>query len=446
MRDVTRYGLRFKLAAALVGVALLTAALMTLWSSVGIDSRIEAAARSRLDTSARHFSDVAANVYASEGQWSAAGLSNLVHLAEMDDLRIQLQDVTGETLVATSRAPSSDSQVPSEVVVDGRPVGRLVVAPANGQLFSPEEDHLRTELMQLHVISAVLAAAIALAAALLLAVTLARPLRRIAATARLLAGGRLDARVEPMGDEEIRAVGEALNTLAETLEREEALRKENVEDLAHELRTPVMGILARVEAAQDDVIDDKEANLAAIHDETLRLTHLLDDLSTLAEAQRPGLFVPSTLVDLGEVGERQAAAFAPRFDEAGLAFSCDCEPVHVMGDAHRLEQVAANLLSNALRYTDEGGRVSLKVVRSDGSALLEVSDSGVGIAQDDIPLVFTRFWRGEKSRSRGTGGAGIGLAIADELVKAHGGHVEVDSVVGEGSAFRVVLPVAGFVH
>jgi two-component system sensor histidine kinase BaeS len=273
-------------------------------------------------------------------------------------------------------------------------------------------------------------------------VTLSRPLRHIRAGAEAMGAGDLETRVPESGDDEIAAVAAALNRLAETLQQEEALRKESVADLAHELRTPVMGILARVEAAQDGVLEDDAANLSAMHDEALRLSRLLDDLSALAEAERPGLLLEAEPVDLAAIARAQTTAFAAAFAEKDIALETDLLPAPVNGEPKRLEQVVVNLLSNALRYTDAGGRVLVTVRPDAQTALLEVSDTGIGIAAEDLPRVFTRFWRGEKSRSRDTGGAGIGLAIVKELVKAHGGEVGVESAPGRGSLFRVTLPLS----
>ena len=274
----------------------------------------------------------------------------------------------------------------------------------------------------MHLVAGAVSAVIAVLVALYLAVTLSRPLRRIRAGAEAMSAGDLDARVPESGDEEIAAVADALNRLAETLQHEEGLRKENVADLAHELRTPVMGILARVEAAQDGVLDDEAANLSAMHDEALRLTRLLDDISALAEAERPGLLLDAEPVDLAAIAGAQTAAFAGAFADKGVTLSSDLEQAVVGGDPRRLEQIVVNLLSNALRYTDAGGSVRVVVRRDGDEALLEVADTGIGIAAEDLPHVFTRFWRGEKSRSRDTGGAGIGLSIVKELVQAHGRH------------------------
>jgi two-component system sensor histidine kinase BaeS len=327
------------------------------------------------------------------------------------------------------------------VRVGGREIGKVVVSRDDGRLFTAEEIQLRDQLLRMHAVAGAVSAAIAVLVALYLAVTLSRPLRSIRAGAEAMSAGDLDARVPESGDDEIGAVAEALNRLAETLQQEESLRKESVADLAHELRTPVQGILARVEAAQDGVLDD-EANLAAMHDEALRLTRLLDDLSALAEAERPGLLLETEPVDLAAVAGTQTAAFAASFSDRGIELTSSLSAAVVDGEPKRLEQIVVNLLSNALRYTDAGGTVKVAVRPEGGTAVLEVADTGIGIAPEDLPRVFTRFWRGEKSRSRDTGGAGIGLSIVKELVQAHGGEVTVESTPGEGSVFRVGLPLS----
>jgi signal transduction histidine kinase len=281
--------------------------------------------------------------------------------------------------------------------------------------------------------------AAALLLAFFLAETLSRPLRRIRLAAQRIGQGELQTRIDPVGDPEVRSVALSLNRLAETLAHEEEIRKQTVADLAHELRTPVNGLLARIEAAQDGVLTGP-GNLEAMHEEALRLTRLLDDLARLADAEQPGLLLEKHAVDVADVAGAAAAAFAPRFAEAGVALAVDTQAVLVQGNTGRLEQIVSNLLSNALRYTEPAGTVTLRVERVGNDAVLEVIDTGVGIAPDDLRHIFTRFWRGDRSRSRATGGAGIGLAIVSELVRAHDGRIDVESAVDDGSRFRVTLP------
>ena len=425
-----------RVALAVVGAAVLAVALATLLGNLGLDPRLNEAAHDRLDRSATHTAEVAAAVYADEGGFTPAARRTLAHLAALDGLRLAVREPDGRLFVA-GQAPTG-ATAEAAIVVRGRRVGTALVSVESGSLLSPEEEHLRNSLDRLHLIAGAVAVVAALLIALLLAETLSRPLRRIRGAAERLESGELEARVALQGDTEVRAVARALNRLAETLEQEEEVRKMSVADLAHELRTPVNGLLARIEAAQDGVLDGPK-NLEAMHDETLRLTRLLDDLATLADAERPGLLLEKHPLDLAQVARAAADSFAPRFADNGIRFSVETAPVLVNGDAARLEQVAANLLSNALRYTEAGGSVTLAVERRRDEAVLEVTDTGTGIAPDDLRHVFTRFWRGDRSRSRATGGSGIGLAIVRELVRSHEGRVDVDSVLGQGSRFTVTL-------
>ena len=429
MRPASRLGLRARLALALVGVAVLAVALATFFSNRGLHPRVTASAEARLARSADHFAGIAAAVYVENGGWTPRTSRELRHLALLDGLRFRFDGALPE--------PSATASVR----VSGRRVATVAVAPVDGKLLTPEEEHLQGSLNRLHVYAGAGAVLGALLLAFLLAETLSRPLRRIRQAAQQIEEGDLTARVAPSGDSEMRAVGHALNRLAETLEHEEEIRKASVADIAHELRTPVSALLSRIEAAQDGVLSDQAANLEAMHTETLRLARLLDDLARLAEAERPGLLLEKHVLDLAELGRRESDAFGPLFATKGVAFATEVTPVAVRGDADRLGQVVSNLLSNALRYTEPGGRVELRVGPIEDWAVLEVADTGVGIAPEDLKHVFKRFWRGEKSRSRATGGAGIGLAIVHELVRAHDGRIEVESKPGAGSTFRVSLPV-----
>lgn len=429
MRFSSRLGLRSRLALALVGVAVLALGLATYLSNRGLHPRVTASAAARLERSAEHFADIAAAVYVEErGGWTPEARRTLRHLALLDGLRFRLVGVFPEP---AATAP---------IQVSGRRVGTLAVAPVGGKLLTPEEEHLQGSLNRLHLAAGAASVLGALLLAFLLAETLSRPLRRIRAAAQRIEEGDLTVRVEPGGDPEMRAVGHALNRLAETLEHEEEIRKASVADLAHELRTPVSTLLSRIEAAQDGVLADEATNLEAMHAETLRLARLLDDLARLADAERPGLLIEKQVLDLAELGRREGEVFGPLFASKGVDFATELEPTSVRGDPDRLGQVVSNLLSNALRYTEASGRVELRVRREDEWAVLEVADTGLGIAPEDLKHVFKRFWRGEKSRSRATGGAGIGLAIVHELVRAHDGRIDVESKPGAGSTFRVSLP------
>ncbi len=427
--------LRARLAVALVAVALFAVGVAALIGNLGLSSQLNGAARTRLQGTAGHVAAIAAAAYEASGGWSDDARSELAHVAALDGLDIDLRVPDGRVIATGPPPRGATAEAP--VVVFGKRVATAVVSTTGGSLLSPEERHLAHSLDDLHLAAAGVAALAAIVVGLLLARSLTQPLRRIRAVAERLGRGELGARVESGSEPETDAVGRALNRLAETLQREEELRKESVADLAHELRTPVNGLLGRIEAAEDGVLTGP-ANLAAMHAEALRLTRLLDDLSRLADAERPGLLLEKAPLDLGEVARAVCGSFAPRLAAKGVGFETSIQAVHVDGDPGRLEQVVSNLLANALAYTEPGGQVTVTVMGSGAAAILEVADTGAGIAAEDLPNIFTRFWRSERSRS--DGGTGIGLAIVHELVRAHDGRIEVESSFGHGTRFRVALP------
>ena len=435
------FGVRSRIALAMALVAAAAVGLATLLVSRGAEDRLRDAARARLASSAFHTAEIAAESYRTEIGWTPEAVSELTHVARVNGFRLALLDASGSRLAGSAAIDRSTPGVErAPVESGGRTRGAVLVAPG-GELLDADDRELQSDLDELHLIAAVLALAAALAAAVLVAAPLARPLRRLTDTARRIEDGRLDARAPTTGGgAEIEELAHAINRLAESLEQEEATRRATVADVAHELRTPVTGIVSRVEAAQDGVLADPDANLAALHEETLRLSRLIDDLGQLAEAQRPGLTLGREQLDLASIATMRADEFEARFEANGVALVRDLSVTPVEGDRDRLEQVVDNLLSNALRYTDSGGRVVLRTTPQEGSSVIEVEDNGIGIPAEDLPHLFERFWRGEKSRSRATGGAGVGLAIVDELVRAHDGHVEVDSTPGAGSRFRIYLP------
>ncbi len=443
MKRRLRWSLRARLVVAFVGVAVLAADMATVYTSLNLNSPVTVAARSRLQHSARHYGTVAGTLYANGG-WTSSAVTALRHLAEIDDLAVKVVDTAGSSVLSlpANGAIQPGASASAPITASGRRVGTVTVSQADGQLLTAEEVRLREGLDHTNLVAGLASAAVATAIALYLALTLSRPLRRIRTSAEAMASGDLEARVEEAGDNELRSVAHALNRLAESLQHEEELRKTSVADLAHELRTPVMGLLGRIEAAQDDVLEDRTANLAAMHNETSRLTRLLDDLSALAEAERPGLLLTLEPVDLATVAVAQLHAFNHSFAAKGILLTDDLQSTFVSGDAKRLAQIVVNLLSNALRYTDAGGKVTVTVRQVGEEAVLEVADTGIGIPAADLPHVFSRFWRGDASRSRATGGAGIGLAIVRELAFAHGGRVTVDSTELQGSVFRVAIPVS----
>jgi two-component system sensor histidine kinase BaeS len=440
MRLWRRLGLRARLGLALAAVAVVSVALATVLANGGLHSQLDQFARDRLQGAATHSAELAAGFYRAAGRWTPRTATQLGHLAAMNGYELAVSDASGHPVGTRPALPTSRAR--ARVTIDGRAVGAVTVAPMNWQVLTGEDRALHRRLNRLHLLAGGLALALGLLAAGLLAPALARPLRRLTGAARRIQAGDLKTRMHPGGAPELRELGHAFNRLAEMLEHEERIRRDAAADIAHEVRTPLAGIVSRIEAAQDGVLADADANLEAMHTEALWLTSLIEDLGKLAEAQQPGLTLQKEALDLRALVHERAGVYRDYLQAKGIALHERLAPVRAYGDRGRIAQIVDNLLSNALRYTDPGGTVTVELAQRDGAAVLEVADTGIGIRGEDLPYVFERFWRGEPSRARRTGGAGIGLAIVRELVRAHDGRIDVESKPGQGSRFRVVLPSA----
>jgi two-component system sensor histidine kinase BaeS len=269
----------------------------------------------------------------------------------------------------------------------------------------------------------------------LTATQLVRPIRALTAATKRTAEGDRTARVDG-GSGEIGELARSFNAMSEKLAETERQRQAMVSDVAHELRTPLGNITGWLEATQDGLAEPDPHLIDMLLEESLLLQRLVDDLHDLAQADAGTLRLHPEPIALDDVVDQVVNAQQNR----EILLRAETTPVHITADPVRLRQALGNLVANAVRYTPPGGEVVVKLFRWQDEAILEVRDTGTGIAPDDVPHVFDRFWRADKSRSRRTGGSGLGLAITRHLVEAHGGVVSVTSTLGEGSTFRISLP------
>jgi signal transduction histidine kinase len=268
----------------------------------------------------------------------------------------------------------------------------------------------------------VVAALVALVLAAIFGRMLARPIQRVAAAAEQVATGDLTARVPEEGPAEVRALAAAYNTMADRLEEQEMTRREFVVNASHELRTPLTNLQGYLEALRDGVLPPVPATFDSLREEVDRLGRLAASLDVLAgaEGERP----QPTPVDLGALVRGAADLTLPALARRSVALTVAADDgLIVIGRQDELVQVMANLLQNAIRYTPAGGRVQVEAERTPEGILVRVANTGARIPAEDLPRVWERFYRVEKSRDRERGGAGIGLAIVKRLIEDAGGRV-----------------------
>jgi two-component system, OmpR family, sensor histidine kinase BaeS len=276
--------------------------------------------------------------------------------------------------------------------------------------------------------------------------TIATPLADVMGAADAVAEGDLTVRVAEDGrSNQFARLARSFNRMTEELQRADQLRRNLTADVAHELRTPLHIIQGNLEGVLDGVYDPTAEHIEATLEETRLLARLVDDLHILSQAEAGQLSLQMEAVDMTELLADVETSFSGQADakeiELQVSIVGEAAELRVSGDVNRLDQVLSNLVANALRHTPAGGRVLLQAERDDGDVRIIVSDTGEGIAAEDLPYIFERFWRGDASRTHVDGaGAGLGLAIAKQLVNAHQGTIEAASTPNAGTRFTISIP------
>ncbi|MHB0914362.1 MAG: sensor histidine kinase [Thermoleophilia bacterium] len=270
-----------------------------------------------------------------------------------------------------------------------------------------------------------------------------RPIHDMAAATERIAAGDYSQRVEVNPGDEIGDLAGSLNRMVVSLDDTERMKRELMGNIAHELRTPLTTISGYMEGLVDGVLPAEPATYELIKGEADRLSRLVDDLQRLSRAESGREILDVVPLEVAPLVERVTARLRPQFDLKRVALDTGIDPAaSVLADADKLEQVMINLLDNALLYTDPGGSVTISATPRGASTEISVRDTGRGIPSQDLPYVFERFYRSDKSRSRDSGGSGIGLTIVKSYVEALGGAITIDSAEGEGTAMLVSLPAA----
>lgn len=394
------------------------------------------------DTGSAEEGSVVATDQGSAGQAAATSAEGSATAAEEDEPKIKF-DRHG--LIST--APTDEEGAITEPITtsDGKVVGKVRLwVLGSDVLLTKTDTAFREKTIDAMFLAAAIAVAISVMIGLFVSRMLTNPIRRITGTAKQIRDGDLSARTNMRGDDEIDQLGETFDEMATSLEKDLKHERRLTSDVAHELRTPLMAMLATVEAMQDGVYPTDNEHLETVASETRRLARLVQQMLDLSRMENHTAPINIEAVDMVELVRGIVNAQEPLFHERDLRLRFADETQGKMPfikvDPDMITQCVINLMSNAMRYTPEGGWVIVTVGLDRKHLTISVSDTGIGIAKEDLSRIFGRFWRADASRAREAGGLGVGLAVTKQIVERHHGFISVESELEKGTTFTIHLP------
>ena len=452
-----------QLAAGFAFIVLITVAVISVTANGLISRQFEQyVAQQRKMSSEQLAQSLSFQYHAEDGTWNVDYIHGLGMYALKDGYLIRLSDAEGQVIwdaenhdmtlchqimqdirtQMSQRRPDLDGNFTTyryDLKQNDEVIGYLDVSYYSPYYLNESDFRFLDSLNRILLVVGICAAVAAAAAGAVLAKSLSVPLLKVTEITRKISDGDYGARLENENGQtqEIAALSGAVNHMAERLERQETLRRRLTSDVAHELRTPVANVSLNLEMMLDEVWEPTKDRLQSCYEELGRISGIISDLEKLRQMEA---------VNLLELAQAVETAFEPDLKKKKLTCEVSGEAAAVMGDQRRLHQVIFNLVSNAVKYSTEGGTIQIRVKQEKHKAVLIVEDQGIGMAEEELPLIFERFYRTDLSRSRKTGGAGIGLAIVKAIVQAHQGTVTVTSKVGCGSRFTVTLPAGEETH
>lgn len=466
---------RGKMTIMFAGVAAATAIILVAVLAVNWEDQFKSYTRSNMERYASVIADGLAESYDAMTGWSDEDVDRTVQSSSISsEVGVQVIDADGgivyddtwsrgvehedasdaaASAAAASRskgvslAPTDADSVVSHEIVDssGNTVGTVRLwAFGSDALLTKGDAAFRTTSYNAVVYAGIVAVLLACVMGVVVSRKLAKPIKSITSTAAQIRSGDLTARTGIVGDDEIGQLGETFDDMATSLERDLKLEHRLTSDVAHELRTPLMAMLATVEAMQDGVLPADEEHLETVAGEVRRLSRLVSAMLQLSRIENGTTKFNPEKTDMirlvRSVVEAQEQLFADRGLRLKLDVKTNRRELFCEVDRDMIRQALINLMSNALRYTPEEGYVVVSVAQEGRDVLIAVADTGIGIAKEDLARVFSRFWRSDASRERESGGLGVGLAVTKEIIDRHHGFIGVESELGKGTKFTLHIP------
>ena len=460
-----KYSLRTKITVAFFSMALILILFISMTANYFLQNGFKDYTISKMkDESNAIVSQISERYLDVNGKWNMSNIESIGHTAMERGLLLKVVNTKGEVIwdareynkgycaqMLSRMETNMRLQNPNfkgayeeksyDLVNASVNIGKVYIGYYGPYFYNDSDVKYIKTLNQVLLGAGVLALILSIIMGSFLANRLSKPIRKVIENAKRISKGEFDTKIiESSNTKEIVELTDTINILGETLGTQETLRKRLSSDIAHELRTPLTTLQSHLELMIDGIWLADEERLKSLYEEAVRLGKMVGDLGKVAQLEGENLVLDKTEIDIDQIGESVIKAVEGEFFKKGISLVYKGEKSKTIGDLDKIKQIFMNLVSNALKYTKTGGQVDVTVNKTLDKIIINVKDNGMGIPEEDLPHIFERFYRVDKSRARITGGTGIGLAITKALVEAHDGRIFAISKSGEGSSFTVELP------
>ena len=329
-----------------------------------------------------------------------------------------------------------------ELTKFGNNIGNMEIEYYGPFFLSQNDSEFIKSLNYIFIVIGIVSFIIAIWVGSILSKNISKPISKMIGVTKHIANGEYEYRFDKNTKiKELSELQNSINLMADSIENQENLRKQLTADMAHELRTPLTSVSTHLEAMITGLWEPSNKRLESCYEELNRITTLVKDLEKLANVENGCYKLQKVQFDMFELLKKVSYNFEYKIKEKKIKFELIGEKLIIEADQDRIYQVITNILSNAIKYTNKEDKITIKLYKESEYAVCEIIDTGIGISQNELPYIFERFYRADKSRNRKTGGAGIGLAIVKSILQAHNGKIQVNSQLGKGSSFKVFLPL-----
>ncbi len=459
-----RYRFRTKLSLSYVLVIVICVVIVIVLSNALLETQFRNYVMEQQQREAQSTVSLISERYNATGDWDVNYIENLGMNALESGMIIKVTDSSGSVIwdatthnnglcqqMLTSMSRNMQSRYGSwqggyqeteyDVSANGSKVGTVSVGYYGPFYYTDQDLYFINTINNLIIWAGVVSIVLALVLGVVISRQVSRPISRVIDKAQMIAQGFYGNKIiERSRTDEIRRLVDTVNNLAETLQKQEIQSKQTSMDISHELRTPLTTIQGNLEAVMDGVMELNEERLKVLYDQIMRINRMVDDLAELARFESQNFILNKSTFDLSELIKNVILHFQNDFAKEEKSLSFEGSRLLVTADKDKLSQLLVNLLSNALKFTRQGDSVAVILKETKKNVEIIVKDTGLGISESDLPHIFDRFYRADKSRSRQTGGAGIGLTIVKSIISAHNGTITVNSQPDSGTEFIIRFP------